>query len=64
MKKSKNVSMDDDPRLILRECDESMARAKGYFPCDHNCKVCHACIEMFDTGERQHVYPNSRGGRK
>ena len=64
MKKSKKVSMDDDPRLVLRECDVAMARSKRYLPCDHNCKVCHACIEMFDTGERRHVYPSSRGGRK
>lgn len=63
MKKRKKASVDDDPRLIARECDVAMARSKGYLPCDHNCKQCHACIEMFDTGERQHVYPRVRGGK-
>ena len=63
MKKRKKVSMDDNPHLVARECDEAMARSKGFLPCDRNCKVCHACVEMFDTGERRHVYPKTRGGK-
>lgn len=64
MKKRKTAGLDDDPRLVLRECDVAMARSKGFLPCDRHCKTCHACIEMFDTGERQHVYPRTRGGKK
>lgn len=40
--------------IIGRECDEPMARSKGLFPCERDCKNCMACIEITDTGERQH----------
>ena len=40
--------------IIGRYCDEPMARSKGLFPCEKDCKNCMACIEITDTGERQH----------
>ena len=40
--------------IIDRYCDEPMARSKGIFPCEKDCKNCMACIEVTDTGERQH----------
>lgn len=36
------------------ECDESMARHKGYIPCDKNCKTCHAAIITDINGDREH----------
>lgn len=41
--------------LIRRECDESMARKKGYLPCEQKCEKCLACIEIFEGGKREHV---------
>lgn len=41
--------------IIRRECDEPMARRKGYLPCEHDCKNCLACIETNKDGERSHV---------
>lgn len=40
--------------IIDRYCDEPMARSKGLLPCEKDCKNCMACIEVTDTGERQH----------
>ena len=40
--------------IIGRYCDEPMARSKGLLPCENDCKHCMACIEMTDTGEKQH----------
>ena len=40
--------------IIGRECDEPMARSKGLLPCEKDCKNCMACIEIIETGERQH----------
>ena len=41
--------------IIRRECDEPMARRKGYLPCEHDCRNCLACIEVNRDGERSHV---------
>ena len=41
--------------IIRRECDESMARKKGFLPCKNDCKNCLACIETNKDGERSHV---------
>lgn len=46
---------DEIGRVIKRYCDTAMASKKRYFPCDKNCKICHACIEQLDNGERRHV---------
>ena len=46
--------------IIRRECDEPMARSKGLLPCEKNCKNCMACIEITESGERQHC--NRHGG--
>lgn len=40
--------------VVARECDVPMASKKGYFPCDHKCETCLACIEKLDNGDRQH----------
>ena len=40
--------------IIGRECDEPMAMSKGLLPCEKDCKNCMACIEIIETGERQH----------
>lgn len=40
--------------IIGSECDEPMARSKGLLPCEKDCKNCMACIEIVETGERQH----------
>lgn len=45
----------NEPKIVkARECDVPMARSKGYLPCDQNCKTCFACIEILDSGDRQH----------
>lgn len=41
--------------IIRYECDEPMARHKGYFPCNHQCKSCLACILTLPDGTREHV---------
>lgn len=58
MAKKKKVY--DSTRIIKRECDEPMAKKKGYLPCEGRCKECHACIETLGTGERRHVTFESR----
>ena len=45
--------------IIDRYCDEPMARSKGLLPCEKDCKNCMACIEVTDTGERQHCTRHS-----
>lgn len=63
MKKRKIVGVPNPPQHIrARECDVSMARAKGFLPCDHNCKECHACIEVLTGGERRHYNYNRGSG--
>ena len=46
--------------VVRRECDEAMASKKGYLPCDHKCKLCLACIEILESGDRQHVSSRRR----
>ena len=60
-KKRKAVTGPNEKHYVMaRECDIAMARSKGFLPCDHNCKTCHACIEILDTRDRRHFSP----GRK
>lgn len=60
-KKRKAVTGPNEKHYVMaRECDVAMARSKGFLPCDHNCKMCHACIEILDTRDRRHFSP----GRK
>lgn len=60
-KKRKGVTGPNEKHYVMaRECDIAMARSKGYLPCDHNCKTCHACIEILDSSDRRHFSP----GRK
>lgn len=44
-----------DEVIIRIECDEPMARRKGYLPCKKNCKNCLAAIITRRNGERGHV---------
>lgn len=44
-------------RVVKRDCDEAMARKKGYLPCQHQCHTCHACIETTSSEERRHFSP-------
>lgn len=41
--------------VISRECDEAMAKKKGFLPCNEDCKRCLACIEVKTSGAREHV---------
>ena len=60
-KKRKAVTGPNEPKYVMaREYDIAMARSKKLLPCDHNCKTCHACIEVLDAGDRRHYSP----GRK
>ena len=61
MAKRKKVGAANKVVVVSRECDVPMASKKGYFPCDHNCKTCLACIETLDNGDRQH-FRFKRGG--
>lgn len=58
---SNEAFIQDKAEVIKRECDESMARHKGYMPCDRNCLNCFACIETNSEGERYHVYKKEEG---
>lgn len=49
--------------VVRRECDEAMAIKKGFLPCDRKCKTCLACIEILDSGDRQHVNLHKRGSK-
>lgn len=55
MNKPKRVP--DALRIVRRECDRAMAEKKGYLPCEQKCKTCHACIEVFSSGEKRHFAP-------
>ena len=46
----------EEDRVLKRECDEPMAKKKGYLPCRKQCSGCHACIEITST-ERRHCVP-------
>lgn len=41
--------------VVRRECDKAMAEKKGFFPCNEDCKRCHACIEVKSNGNKEHV---------
>ena len=45
------------------ECDEPMARHKGYIPCNKDCKTCHAAIITNENGDREH-FPVNKYKRK
>lgn len=46
------------------ECDESMARKKGYIPCNNQCRTCHAAIITDLSGDRAHFPATKQGGGK
>ncbi|MEY8366827.1 hypothetical protein AALA22_14415 [Anaerovoracaceae bacterium 41-7] len=46
------------------ECDEAMARKKGYIPCGKQCRTCHAAIITDLSGDRAHFPVTKQGGSR
>ena len=47
--------MGEKIRVLERECDEAMAKKNVFLPCNEDCKRCLACIEVKNSGTREHV---------